>query len=148
MGGSSNVSGVITLDNVIETLKSEDIINISPVYNLEKKPKYWKVLKPITFKTSFGKTYTIPEGFITDLCTVPRFLWGYFPPFGYYTLAYLIHDFLYIHKQKGLSRLDVDEEMFIWAQKLNPNKKDNFLRYIIVLLTGWLYWYKLIKFNK
>ncbi len=37
----------------------------------------------------------IPTGTITDLASVPRFLWAIFPPHGRYAKAAIVHDYLY-----------------------------------------------------
>lgn len=44
--------------------------------------------------TSAG-TVTVPEGFLTDGASVPRFFWNILQPFGEYFPAALLHDFLY-----------------------------------------------------
>ncbi len=47
------------------------------------------------FKGS-GLTVTVPEGFQTDLATVPRALWWLFPPHDpQYAAAAVLHDYLY-----------------------------------------------------
>lgn len=38
---------------------------------------------------------TVPKGFKTDFASVPRFLWAFFPPYGKYTEAAIMHDYLY-----------------------------------------------------
>ena len=38
---------------------------------------------------------TVPTGFVTDLASVPRIFWDIFPPFGKYTQAAIIHDYIY-----------------------------------------------------
>ena len=49
----------------------------------------------IGFKGS-GFAVTVPEGFETDLATVPLFLWWLFPPHDpRYAAAAVLHDFLY-----------------------------------------------------
>ncbi|BDD79455.1 hypothetical protein [Burkholderia phage FLC8] len=40
------------------------------------------------------KYVTVPKGFITDGATVPRLLWGIFPPWGVYGQAAVTHDYL------------------------------------------------------
>lgn len=40
------------------------------------------------------KYVTVPKGFITDGATVPRLLWGFFPPWGVYGQAAVTHDYL------------------------------------------------------
>lgn len=52
--------------------------------------KTWRLVSD--FKTSYC---TVPRGFITDLASVPRFLWTIIPPFGRYSQAAVVHDFLY-----------------------------------------------------
>lgn len=40
------------------------------------------------------KFVTVPQGFLTDGASVPRFLWWIFPPWGAYGQAAVTHDFL------------------------------------------------------
>lgn len=42
-----------------------------------------------------GYKITVPKGFKTDLASTPKFLWLTFPPFGKYTDAAIVHDYLY-----------------------------------------------------
>lgn len=37
----------------------------------------------------------VPEGFITDFASVPRFFWRVFPPIGDWMRAAAMHDYLY-----------------------------------------------------
>lgn len=37
----------------------------------------------------------VPRGFKTDLASIPRLFWSFYPPFGDYMNAAVIHDFLY-----------------------------------------------------
>ena len=53
---------------------------------------------------------TIPSGFVTDLASVPRAFWSFFPPFGKYTTAAIIHDFLYSTKNVyGINKTIADK---------------------------------------
>ena len=47
--------------------------------------------------TSAGETkaITVPEGFQTDFASVPRFFWRLAPPWGKYSPAAVVHDYLY-----------------------------------------------------
>lgn len=38
---------------------------------------------------------TVPAGYRCDFASVPRFLWWWLPPLGYYSAAALLHDYLY-----------------------------------------------------
>lgn len=42
-----------------------------------------------------GYCLKVPKGFVTDLASVPRVLWVFFPPYGKYTEAAVVHDYLY-----------------------------------------------------
>lgn len=58
----------------------------------------WKVAKGFKYyigSENSNQWIDIPEGFETDLASVPRFLWGIFSPFDFRWLkAAIIHDFL------------------------------------------------------
>lgn len=60
-----------------------------------------------------GHTITVPEGFVTDLASVPRPFWNILPPFGHYDRAAIIHDYLYGSKGEigsiKLTRAQCDE---------------------------------------
>ena len=105
-----------------------------------KKGKKWKVARAIKHVLADGETIIIPEGFETDLSSVPKILWGLFPPFGNFLLAALVHDYLYVERYKE-DRKFCDKEMLLISNDLHNNKVDNYLRYFAVRLFGWTYWY-------
>lgn len=61
-------------------------------------------------------TIVAPVGFVTDLASVPRALWRIFPPFGKYTSAAIIHDYLYKYQPFNLTRKQCDN-IFLQAMK-------------------------------
>lgn len=54
-----------------------------------------------------GLWMTIPAGFRTDLASVPRIFWAFFPPFGRWDEAAVLHDYMY-RVGGSLSREDAD----------------------------------------
>lgn len=56
----------------------------------------WRLTAPFTFVGRRG-AITVPEGFRTDLASVPRLLHPLFPPDGEYAEAAVIHDYLCQH---------------------------------------------------
>lgn len=56
----------------------------------------WRVLAPLiwTGTNEPPDTFTVPVGFVTDLTTVPRFLHWLILPYGAYTRAAVLHDWL------------------------------------------------------
>ena len=59
--------------------------------------KTWELTEDFIQNTSIGQI-KVPKGFKTDLASIPRFLWILLPPFGRYSQAAVIHDYLYESK--------------------------------------------------
>ena len=78
------------------------------------------------------------------MATVPKWLWSIVRPFNDGLIGYLIHDRLYVIRDHEMTRKEVDEEMLFWTNLTNKNKFDNYLRYFIVRLLGWLWWNKIV----
>jgi len=58
----------------------------------------FEVYRPFTYHigTKYSKTtITVPRHFITDFASVPKCLWSIVPPYGKYTKAAVLHDYLY-----------------------------------------------------
>jgi hypothetical protein len=57
-------------------------------------PHVWRLQQPYIRKPSIG-TVTVPPRFVWDGASVPRVLWNIIPPWGSYSGAALVHDWLY-----------------------------------------------------
>lgn len=68
---------------------------------------WWMLTKPLTYKRD-DLMITVPDGFCTDLASVPRLLWSIFPPYGRYTEASVIHDYCYCSKYR-ITRKEADQ---------------------------------------
>ena len=65
---------------------------ISPVSEFS-----YKLNKDLKVKVN-GLSIIVPEGFVTDLASIPRILWSFDPPFdGKYVLSAILHDYLYTY---------------------------------------------------
>jgi len=118
--------------------------NICLTYVSGENNKYWKVEKAIKVVLSDGSDLEVPKGFKTDLSTVPKLLWGIFPPYGNFIIAAIVHDYLYvIQDERG--KAFADREMLCLSNKHNNNKVDNYLRYLAVRIFGSLYWKNVVK---
>lgn len=148
---------IITKDNIRELQKEFSVVvrrrvnngNTKPLYRLEKE-LFIQLLKGNPY---VNEVINIKEGFIWDLSSVPRPLWGLLPPDGDFELASLIHDYLYIYKQ--VSRKEADKEMLLWSKiisgtnnKISLRNIDNYVRYYAVRAFGWIYWNRRNKNNK
>lgn len=146
-----------TLDNIQHALILEPIV-VEYDYGISS-AKFWRVAKDMQVQLSNGMIVTIPAGMPTDFSTVPKILWGLFPPFGDFLFAALLHDYLYIYNPEGITRAMADKEMLIWSRVLNGDRTynsaitytfkraGNYIRYYTVRALGWLYWYGLLHFN-
>lgn len=142
---------IITFENVLkrQNVLKRSVVERARVTNNNSKPKYM-LLKKLRFKLSNGKKITIPKGFVWDLSSVPRFLWGLLPPDGDFEVASLIHDYLYITKSS--SQKFADDEMLKWSKvmsgthnKISIRNFDNQVRYVAVRLFGWIVYHRVMK---
>lgn len=68
-----NTTGLIPLSNGRD-FKTEDVLR---------------------YQAKDGRVIEVAKGFVTDLASIPRLFWNLLPPFGKYTLAAVLHDWLY-----------------------------------------------------
>lgn len=54
----------------------------------------WGLLAPLIWTGTKGDTFMVPVGFVTDFATVPRILHWKVLPYGAYTRAAVLHDWL------------------------------------------------------
>jgi hypothetical protein len=75
----------------------EDALLVTPMADGTR----WKVAQAFHYTNDAGGIIEVPAGFVTDFASVPRFLWPIVPPFGKYTRAATVHDWLYDQHRKG-----------------------------------------------
>lgn len=81
-----------------------------------KSGKQWELLEDYYYEVN-GYIIKVPKGFITDLASVPRIFWSIFPPFGDYTAAAIVHDYLYSKENNtGINRTLADK-IFLFIMK-------------------------------
>lgn len=106
--------------------------------------------KEIVFEEKDVKV-TIPEGFYTDMASVPKALWFWIAPFGKHQEAALIHDYLYANSglllgvSKRLTRKEADQLFYDIMAKDGTNKVKAKIMKLSVNLFGWLFWSKTEK---
>jgi len=54
-----------------------------------------RLLRALRYVGHRGDLVIVPDGFVTDLASIPRCLWPIFPPRGRYNRAAVVHDYLY-----------------------------------------------------
>jgi len=63
----------------------------------------WALQKELTYQTGPDKeeVINVPAGFVTDLASIPRPIWSFFPPDGPWVKGAIVHDFLYYTQGTG-----------------------------------------------
>jgi hypothetical protein len=54
-----------------------------------------RLLRAFSVKVKSGRVIEVPQGFVTDFASVPRIFWRIIPPWGEYSPAAVVHDWLY-----------------------------------------------------
>ena len=83
-------------------------------------PGFWITLDVCDYITPAGDVVVVPKGFVTDLASIPRPLWAILPPFGRYTAAALLHDYLYFKQDR--ERWEADQVFLDAMIELNVRR--------------------------
>lgn len=98
----------------------------------------WRIITAVDYKTKAGELIVVPSSTITDLASVPRVLWPILPPFGRYTAAAVIHDWLYL--KQPVSRLRADNIFLEVMRELGVSWATRSAMWSGVRVGGWLPW--------
>lgn len=72
----------------------------------------WVVTEGITYHIDDNTYVYVPQGYLTDGASVPRWVWSAIPPWGDHGLATVIHDYLceYLQVWKNGVRVKISRE--------------------------------------
>ncbi len=73
---------------------------VEPTHNGDE----WIIRKEFDYYVGFkgnSDTIHIPEGFVTDFASIPKALWTILPPFGRYSQAAVVHDWLCVYRTRS-----------------------------------------------
>jgi hypothetical protein len=104
-------------------------------------PTVWRLESAYCRATSLG-LIAVPAGFVWNGCSIPRALWGLLPPWGSYSGAALIHDWLYSKRQGHRSDADRVLLELLIEDKIQPEIAMLFYRSVRVF--GAEYWNELL----
>lgn len=97
-----------------------------------------RLTRPFKVKLKSGYIVEVPEGFETDFASVPRFFWRIVPPWGRYSPAAVVHDYLY---QTGMfSRIKSDRIFLFLMKKLGVPLWKRQTMYWAVRIGGFKSW--------
>ena len=66
----------------------------------------FRLTRDLAYRSDAGDVYVVPNGFKTDLASVPKIVWPILPPHGLYLSAAILHDFFC--ENDWISRTDGD----------------------------------------
>lgn len=93
----------------------------------------WRLHEPMTAELA-GETVTVPEGFVTNMASIPRIFWNILPPTGKYAKAAILHDWLYTDRKKP--RAECDRILLDGMKSLDVEAWKRYLMYGAVRLFG------------
>lgn len=80
----------------------------------------WMLTQPFSYKSDlWDEVITVPQGFITDLASVPRLPLAYWVAGGVGNKAAVVHDWLYSKYCEILMDRKVADKIFLEAMKLD-----------------------------
>lgn len=102
----------------------------------------WVLREPFSYDVGSegsGDTIFVPARFMTDFASVPRLFWVFFPQWGKYGNAAVIHDWGYWSKER--SRAETDRILLEGMEVLGVNPVTRYVLYLGVRWFGWFAWW-------
>jgi hypothetical protein len=109
-------------------------------------PATFTVIAPLIWTGTLGDTFTVPVSFLTDFATVPRFLHWKISPYGAYTRAAVLHDWLLVSLADWQEQVEASEGGLLGsAPPANSRDADGIFRRVMQDLgvpwdTRWTMW--------
>jgi len=132
----------------IAYLQNIDVIPLG-YHTTDKSNRVFEVLEELEITLSDGYVLIIPEGFTTDLISVPKWIWSFIRPFDKALLAAILHDALWVFQLEEIKRHGgvhqarefADKEFKKWRYAIAPELKvKNFVSYHFIRLFGSLFY--------
>lgn len=95
------------------------------------------LLRPIIMSHE-GRSVSVPIGFITDFASIPRIFWAILPPWGRYSLAAIVHDYLYA--RQITTRRQADDVLLSIMKGSRVSYIARYLIYYAVRIFGSIAW--------
>ena len=107
----------------------------------------WKLVAPLSYIRSEGNI-TVPDGFTTDLASIPRIIRPLIPIHGKHTRGAVLHDYLYeIQKinDEWITRKQADDIFYDAMLELGVNRFKARIMWSAVRSFGWIHFNKRSK---
>lgn len=107
----------------------------------------WKLSQPLSYSSASFSTI-VPEGFKTDLASIPRIVRPLIPVHGKHTRAAVLHDYLYVSQKiqgEWIKRSHADRAFYNAMLELGVNRFKARIMWGAVRSGGWIYYNKQAK---
>jgi len=104
---------------------------------LLEKPMHARLLEPVVVEVR-EHIITVPVGYETDFASVPQLFWNIVPPVGKYTIAAVVHDYLY--DAKLFTKAETDSIFYDLMRKRGVGKFTAGILYAAVRTFGFMAW--------
>jgi len=95
-----------------------------------------------------GDVYSVPKGFVTDLASIPKFLWWYKAPNRFEHIApAVVHDYFY-RCTDGDSRKFADDVFYDMLVEQGAGKATAYKFWLAVRLFGWKHYNDKVECGK
>lgn len=84
--------------------------------------------------------FVIPAGFVTDLASTPRWVQDRLPPDGPWSLAAILHDWLYVNHPPVFTRAEADNLFLAEMKRLGVPLRQRLPMWVAVRLFGGKAW--------
>lgn len=103
-------------------------------FELEANGREARLIREFVVITPTKEKIVIPDGFVTDFASVPRIFWRIIPPWGEYSPAAVVHDYLYL---VGTLKRGVVDKIFLQIMtQLGVSLWKRQVMYIAVRIAG------------
>jgi Protein of unknown function (DUF1353) len=113
-----------------------DALIVSPLAD----GKTWVTMRDFGYEREpygSGSLIDVPIGFQTDYASVPRLLWTFFPPWGRYGNAAVIHDWLYWKQELNALPIEHRDADSIFDEAMGVLGVDRFSRWCLFHAVLW-----------
>lgn len=105
----------------------------------------FELLEPIVYITNGAVEIEVPAGFVTDHASIPRFAWIWLPPYGRWSPAAVVHD--YLCKRHAAddahpaahSRADCDKVFLEALRSLDVKLTDRIVMWLSVRMASYVF---------
>lgn len=100
--------------------------------------RLWRLEAPLVYQADSGEVIVVPEGFITDLASIPKIVRNIIDVNGSHRAAAIIHDYLFVVQDRSLAETNAIFKEAMLACGTGWLTRN--AMYLAVCAGGWVPW--------